>query len=529
MFIGFDALGFSAIGEAPEDRFLLGGDSAVTLDWEVRIYSATHEYITRLADTPSTQAFLGTLQKAFRFDRSILGADRIGEEITIGLGEVTLNNSEGDYDFLAVDHTPKGQRIIIRMGDRRRPKSEWKTILNGYMTDLQIDRETITFRLRDAGYQLDVPASPSVYLGTGGAEGGDDLKNKTKPIGLGWNNNVSPPLVIPASLSYQLHDGQIHQVTKVYVRGVEMVFHADYADIAALEAASLSIGEYATCLALGWIRIAVAAGTELGQVTCDFAGDKTGGVFVETTADCVRRLINKSTSLVDPDDLVDSSFDTLNTAQPAEIGYYIPVGSSETVARAVARMMAGIGGWCGAKRSGRLEVKRFTAPSGASTGSYTRFNIVPDVKLAQMPTDLSPPPWRVNIGYDRNNTIQTDLADSVSATRRAYLEDRAGMRIASAESNAIRIDFPPGHELIKTDTFFRDEADAAAEATRLLALYGTSRALYVFRLCEPLFTHELGQNVTLTRARFDLTAGKLARIVKLTEDDVEGVEMTVFT
>ncbi len=525
MYLGFDAIGFAGLSEGPEDRLVLGGDSEAQLDWEVRIYAATHELITRVTDEPPDQPFLGTLEKAFRLDRSIVGGDRIGEAITIGLGEVRLTNSEGNYDFLAVDHTPLGKRVVIKMGDRRQPYATWKTLLAGFMTDLQIDRDSITFRLRDAGYQLEVPASPSVYAGTGGTEGGGDLASKRKPRCFGWLNNWTPPLVIPSALAFQLNDGPIHQVSKVYVRGVALDFAADYPDVAAMNAASLAVGEYATCLAAGWMRVAVANDTELGEVTCDFAGDKTGGVLAQTSADIVRRLISSATVLVDPDDLVDTSFDALNERQPAPIGYGIAAGSDETVSRAVARIMAAIGGWCGAKRSGKLEVRVFDAPAGTSTGSYGRDNIR-DVKLAPMPSDLSPPPWRVRVGFARNWTVQTNLAGSVSEERRAFLEEE--MRFAAAESESIRVDFPPGHELLAADTFFRDQADAAAEASRRLALYGTARALYVLPLAEPLFTHEPGQVIDVTFPRFDLASGKLLRIVKLTEDDADGVEITAF-
>lgn len=103
-----------------------------------------------------------------------------------------------------------------------------------------------------------MPLSKNVYGGTGGEDSGDDLKGKRKPFYFGHGSNVTATLVIPASLAYQLHDGPIHAVAAVYIRGVAQVFSADYATVAAMNAVSLSVGEYATCLAAGWIRIAVA-------------------------------------------------------------------------------------------------------------------------------------------------------------------------------------------------------------------------------------------------------------------------------
>jgi hypothetical protein len=531
MFLGFEALGMSGIGEAPEDRIVLGGSSTVLLSWEVLIYAATHEYISRVTDTPPTQAFSGTLEKGFRLDRSLIGSTRIGEQITIGLGEVRLTNLERDYDHLASDTTPLGQLIIIRYGDRNRPYSEWRTVLVGYMVDQQIDRDGVTFRVRDAGHLLDVPVSANVYLGTGGREGGDDLKNKRKPRVFGWVLEWTAPLVIPASLAYQLNDGQIHAVQKCRVRGVEQTFVGDYATVELMNAATLTVGQYATCLAEGWGRIGVAVDTELGQVTWDFAGDKAGGVFAETTADIVERLITSAT-VVTADGLVGSTFDTLNGVQPAPIGYGIPAGDEQQVSRAVARIMAGAGGWCGSRRNGKFEVRRFEAPAGVPAARFDRLNLA-DVKLGVLPAEISPPPWRVRVGWGRIWTPgQTNLAGSVSEAYRAFLADE--IRLASQFDIDIKNDFPPGRELVEDQTFFRDEADADAEAARKLALFGESRSLYVLPLMEKLYVFEPGQVVHVQwvneagEGRFDLAAGKLARIVKLTEDDVDGVEMTVF-
>lgn len=524
-----------ALNEAPQDRISWRGDASMSLDWQVVIYAATHEYVSRLTDDPSNTQFKGTLEKAFRIDRSIVDSNFIGESITIGLGEVTLTNSESDYDDLVVAHSSVGQRVKIRMGDRTRPYAEWKTILQGYLTDMQMDRASITFRMRDSGFKLDVPACLNIYAGTGGTEGTSDLENKRKPRWFGWNFNVTPPLVIPSSLAYQLNDGPIQSVSNVYVRGVAMSFGGDFPSVAGMLAASSAspdIGLYYTCLAEGWMRIAVASGSELGQVTVDFAGDKTGGTFAQTAADIVRRLlVTSGTELVDPDDLVESSFDQLNTDQGAPIGYGLGVGSEDTVASAVATIMAGIGGWCGARRSGRFEVARFDIPAAGSTPSalYSKLNIGDrGVAIVPLPSSINPPPWRITVGYQRVWTVQTtDIAGVVSDDRRAYIAEE--LRYSSAENISTKVDFPPGNEIVKSNANFRDMGDALTEAGRLLELFGsTARAMYVFKLCEPLYVHELGQVIEVDFPRFDLDGGKLLRIVKLSEDDKDGVEITAF-
>lgn len=525
MFSTFNAVGISALGEDPEDTVALRGEATVVLDWEVRIFAATHEFITRDTDSPPLTAFYGTLQKAFRIDRSIVGSNRVGEEVTIGLGEVTLTNTEGDYDFLSVGSSSLGQAISIKMGNRRRPYAEWKTVLNGYTVSQTIDRDEITFRLRDAAHLLEQPSSPNVYGGTGDEDGTEDQTGKRKQRVFGACYNVSAPLVIPTALAYQVNDGRIEAIDAVYIRGVAQVFDADYATVALMNAASLSVGEYATCLTEGWFRIAVAGGSEIGQVTCDVQGDKVGGIYVETTGTIVRRLLSSAAGIDDPDGLSTSTFSRLETLQPAVVGYVVPFGSEEVVRTSVGNLMGAIGGWCGARRSGLFEVRRLDGASAVSTGVYDKRNIV-DVARVDLPDDLSPPTWRVRVGWSRNWTVQTtDLAGSVTDARRAYLAEP--VRYAAAFNEKTRLDFPPGKELV-IDSYFRDEADASDEADRRLALFGVPRELYLVKLAERLYIHELGQTVTVSFPRLSLDEPVGGVIVKLTEDDVDGVEMVVF-
>ena len=367
MLPGLDPWGDSPLGDEAISAAIGYSEFEAAISWQIVIYAATHELISGPVDSPPDQAYFGTMEQAFHIERSVIGSGRIGEEVTIGLGEIRLSNAEADYDQLGIDTAAVGQPCLIRMGDKTRYfAGNWRTVLRGYVVGFRVDADSIAFDIRDSGFRLDVPLSKNVYGGTGGEDGGDDLKGKRKPVYFGHNSNVLATLVIPASLAYQISDGQIHAVSAVYVRGVAQVFSADYATVAAMNAASLSVGQYATCLAAGWIRIAVAGGSEVGQVTVDFSGDKTGGVFVEKTADIVRRILALATDYVDPDELATGTFDALNAAQPAEIGYGIPTGSEETASLAIRKIMASIGGWAGARRNGIFEVRRFDAPSGDS-------------------------------------------------------------------------------------------------------------------------------------------------------------------
>ena len=161
---------------------------------------------------------------------------------------------------------------------------------------------------------------------------------------------------------------------------------------------------------------------------------------------------------------------------------------------------------------------------GIPTAIYDRLNLDAVPALVPLPDDLKPPPWRVRVAHARNWTVQTtDLAGSVADARRAYLAEE--VRYVSAESEEVRTNFPPGKEMI-VDAYFRDEANALAEASRRLALWGTTpREMYQLKLSQPMFVHEVGELIGIETDRFGLEEGKIVRIAKLIEDSGEGVEI----
>jgi hypothetical protein len=57
---------------------------------------------------------------------------------------------------------------------------------------------------------------PNVYAGTGGVDGGADLAGKRKPLCFGNPRNVSPVLLVPSLLIYQVHDGSVAGIDNVY-------------------------------------------------------------------------------------------------------------------------------------------------------------------------------------------------------------------------------------------------------------------------------------------------------------------------
>lgn len=124
-------------------------------------------------------------------------------------------------------------------------------------------------------FQVDV--LPKTYAGTTGAEGGSDLKDKVKPLAIGRPRNVEPVLINTVDSVYQFSAyGPIEAVEVLYERASAFpASSGDFATYAALVAADIDPGHWATCLAEGLIRLGAPAA---GVITGDIRGHAVSGV-----------------------------------------------------------------------------------------------------------------------------------------------------------------------------------------------------------------------------------------------------------
>jgi len=115
------------------------------------------------------------------------------------------------------------------------------------------------------------------YAGTSDAEGGPDIKGRVKPLALGRPLNVEPVLINAVDSVYQFSAyGPIEAVTTLYERASAFpAASGNYASYAALVAADIDPGHWATCLAEGLIRLGAPA---YGVITGDIRGHAIGGV-----------------------------------------------------------------------------------------------------------------------------------------------------------------------------------------------------------------------------------------------------------
>lgn len=130
----------------------------------------------------------------------------------------------------------------------------------------------VDFRVDDRW--LDDPIL-AAYAGTTGAEGEAALKGQVKPLLLGAPRFVEGVMVDSIDTIIQLNDGAIAGVDVGFESVARFATSAgDYANFAALDAATIAPGFYATCLAGGYVR---HGAPPEGVLTYHVQGSNAGG------------------------------------------------------------------------------------------------------------------------------------------------------------------------------------------------------------------------------------------------------------
>jgi hypothetical protein len=241
----------------------------------------------------------------------------------------------------------------------------------------------------------------ATYAGTGGAEGGADLKGRAKPLVLGWALNVEPVLINAVDSVYQFSGyGPIEAVSTLYERGADYgAVGSDYANYAALVGAAVPPGGWATCLAEGMIRLGAPA---YGVITADLKGHEISGSTPRRTGafiDAICDLAGIDPSLVDG-----GSLTALDTAVARNVN--LALFEQTNVLALAQRLALPCNAQAGIGIDGRLFVARVDFGATQQFVLDARGAALPQVTDSREDT-VSPPFWRVVLGANRAWRVHT--------------------------------------------------------------------------------------------------------------------------
>lgn len=287
----------------------------------------------------------------------------------------------------------------------------------------------------------------SLYLGTGGVEGDAALKGQSKPLALGAPRFVPGLLVDTNNLIFQMSAyGLIEDVEVAFERILRFQASAgDHASHAALAAASIPAGAWATCKAEGKVRHG-APPVQGGRFTYHVKGDKAGpDGWVRLPGAMIKRiaLIGGGAGRFS-----EASVDALDIARPWNVSFFS--NAQITIREAIQRIAASVNAVAGVSWLSQLFVAPIPslAGSAAVTLDATGASLPPTDSVDQIPID--PPFWRMAIETEKTWDVHeyNDIAfTAVLADRGAYVATdtyREGNIVQDQGVNWFYINAAPG-------------------------------------------------------------------------------------
>ncbi|HJW23754.1 MAG TPA: hypothetical protein VJ576_02560 [Rhodocyclaceae bacterium] len=463
----------------------------------------TDAFCSARTDAPADTAWRPFIKDPGSIEQHMFDEARTSGTSRIGFGVLELVNADGALDAL-MDYGFDGRPLTLRAVEPGAALASAVDLVTLTMQQAEFGKRSISIRVRDLQAALAVTLASTTYAGTNvlpaGLEGtADDLKGQPKPRLYGTVQNIAPPCVNTARLIYQVHDGAVQDIAAVYDQAVALTRGADYLSQADMEATAPAAGAYRAWLGGGCFRL---GSSPAGQVTADASRGATA-------ADrCVAKLLQAVALDAYPAVSINAADVTaLATAASGEAGHW--VASADSALQVMDELAGSVGAWFGFDAAGALRLGQLQAPAGVASLTLGAIEIVDLDRVANNDTANGLPVWRVRLQYGRLYTVQTtDLAGAVSAARRAELAKE--YREATVTRAAVKTKHPLAGELERRSLLLAS-ADADAEASRLLDLYGVDRHTWKVEArltAAQIGALALGMTVRLVFPRFGLAGGK---------------------
>ena len=464
-------------------------------------YFSTERFVSGPSDVPAHTAFDTRVESPGFIGIHAFSDGRTGGGTKLETGELVLGNSDGQLDEW-INYSFSGRPVVIRSGSGGAYPSSFTTVLSCTVDTIEVNFKKVVVRLKDKQYLFSLQALSNRYDGSNilpsGLEGtADDLKGKVKPKVYGKVYYVAPYCVNTSMLVYQPSDGELNDISAVYDRGAALTKGADYSNSAALLAATIAPGKYATCLREGYFRL---GGASNGQITCD--AEQGTSTALRTAAQILKQLAISAG--VDPVDINAADVIAMDAANSASVGIYL--SGNETFAQAMDQIAASIGGYYGFDPSGKFRMGVLAAPTGTPVVNLQGFQVGKTIER-RAPKDNGEPVWSVTVNHSKVYTVQaSDIAGSVTDERKAFV----GLEFRSenaADANVQIQNLLAGQ--IEQQTLLVGSTEAGLEAARLLSLYKVRRGFFDVPVALETVTNnglELMDVVSLQLSRFGLSA-----------------------
>ncbi|HEC12321.1 MAG TPA: hypothetical protein ENI80_03585 [Acidiferrobacteraceae bacterium] len=485
---------------------------ATDLDETVRL--STFGFTSEPSDTPANEPYEARVKSALNFERHMYRrGGRIGRSSQPSFGEIVLVNLDRALTKYTnpAQYLIRGRKVTAMLGgtedyalvDFGTPLKE------GRVKDFVARNGQLRLLIRDLQELFERAVQPNKYAGTGGNEGGAELKDKNKPIGYGDIFNCPGVPIDPANGVWQLHDGKIKSLKAVRDKGLVKTLTTDYT----------------VDLNTGLVTLLFTP----TDVRFDFEGDNTGSVYVESFADILERVVEAITGLT----VNSTAVTTMNTANSAPCNYWC--GTEKISIRQMLDDLAdGPGAFFGDNFNAQVDLGRLEAPSGTPAIEFfgnqgiASGNVNNILAGTLEPVATVEPCHTLRQAYQRNWGVQS--RDSLDASVSEADKDKYSTewRFKSDSDATVLDDYPEAKEQTWYGGF-SNAADADTESQRKFALYKVAQEVFKFTARAIPFKLGINDVIKITHTDHNLSTGKLFRVLGLAIDaDSRKVEVWVW-
>jgi len=501
-----------------------------------------HGYISKPTDTPAKTHWRPGIKDPGNFSQHLFAAGTTSGASSSGKGDIILANANGEFDFMRKMGFSGRSLQVKTLTSKSNAYSTAVTIFNGSTFGIDYSWKQVTIKMRDRLTELQQKqAQESTFAGTNsgstGYEGAaDEIKGYVKPFAYGGPIlEVDPPLLNSSTLIYGLNydaDGDriaVNSIDAVYDSGLAVTLDTgvgtggDVADIATLQAATITAGQYATCIAEGVFRL---NSSPAGKVTCDFTVGASAAA--RTPAQIAKSLLEDRAGFTSAD-YNNASFTQLDTDTSSVVSE-IYVDDNRNVLECVAQVLGDVGAGLIVNAAGEFEAVRLKDASGeTSLVTFNQNSIITTTdggvnKISSRDPGEGLPVKETRVNYKRIYTTQDEdaLAGAVTDSRAIFLKNEYRTTDPTVNDEvALKHLLAPVRELT---TGLTNETDANSMRDYWNTLFSEERDWYVIR-DDAETIYEIGDTITLQFDRYGLASGKkyyiLGRVFELARPFVE--------
>lgn len=444
-------------------------------------YLSTGAFITGAGDSPPNTAYEPIVSTGVQFNEEL----SLTGEASLSTGDIELENDNGTKDnWLGFGSIWANRPIQAWIGDPRWPRAKFRMIFNGIVADIvPKGRDKLALKLRDKMQRLNMPATESKLATSLNADA-------VLPLSFGELHNVTPLLVDPVSLQYQVHDGACENIFEVRDNGLP---------VAAV--AVNSTGKF------------TLNSNPVGAITVSLQGDKPSN-YSNTVAKLVQRLVTgygNAEERFTSADLDAANLAAFDASHQQPVGLYLQARTN--VISACQSLAASMGAQMVLSRLGQLRLIQLALPAPGVPTEIRPINIVGDTLQPVLRPDVVA---AVKLGFCKNWTVQTGLQTAIPAEHKAMFGTE--WLTATSVNGAVQAIYRQASDPAQQDTMLVRRVDADAEAARQLALWSSPRMVYEFEGEPEMLMLQLGQPIVIYNRRFGMEAGMPGVVISLAPD-----------